>query len=187
MELDDVRDGRQLWGQHYTRNVAELLMVQDDIAKEVSQQLRSQLSPADRQRMNLGSTANADAYRLYLKGWHYTNKFAREGFRQGIEYLNQAIALDPNYANAYSAPGFNYINRDDGILPPRDSAPKAKDATLKARGPRRQGQRLRRARACVRRAFVCARGISQHRREARVAEIRPAFCRSAPLHGIAGA
>ena len=132
MELDDVRAGKQLWGQHYTRKVADLLMVQDDIANEVSQHLRVQLSPADQQRMNMGSTANPQAYQLYLKGAHFTDKFTREGFKLGIDYLNQAIALDPNYAGAYSYLAYNYINQDDWTLPPRESAPNARQAALKA-------------------------------------------------------
>jgi len=132
MELDDVRAGKQLWGQHYTRKVADLLMVQDDIANEVSQRLRAQLSPADQERMNMGSTANPQAYRLYLKGAHFTDQFTREGFKLGIDYLDQAIALDPNYAGAYSYLAYNYINQDDWTLPPRESAPKARQAALKA-------------------------------------------------------
>ena len=132
MELDDVHAGKQLWGQHYTRKVADLLMVQDDIANEVSQRLRAQLSPADQQRMNMGSTANPQAYQLYLKGAHFTDKFTREGFKLGIDYLDQAIALDPNYAGAYSYLAYNYINQDDWTLPPGESAPKARQAALKA-------------------------------------------------------
>jgi len=132
MELDDVRAGKQIWGQHYTRKVADLLMVQDDIANEVSQRLRVQLSPADQQRMNMGSTANPQAYQLYLKGAHFTDKFTREGFKLGIDYLDQAIALDPNYAGAHSYLAYNYINQDDWTLPPRESAPKARQAALKA-------------------------------------------------------
>jgi adenylate cyclase len=58
IELDDVRNGKQLGGQQYARTVADLLMVQNDIAREVSQRLRSQLSAADRQKLTLGSTSN---------------------------------------------------------------------------------------------------------------------------------
>jgi TolB-like protein len=77
VELDDVRKGRQLWGEQYNRKVADLLAVQSDIAREVSQRLRSQLSAADRQKLAKGSTDNPEAYQLYLKGKYYTNKFTR--------------------------------------------------------------------------------------------------------------
>jgi TolB-like protein/Tfp pilus assembly protein PilF len=132
MELNDVHRGTQLWGQRYTRKVADLLAMQNDISREVSQRLRSQLSEHDQQRMEMGSTANAEAYQLYLKGQYHTAKFTRAGFAKGIEYLNQAIALDPGYAEAYSALAYNYINQDDWFLAPADSAPLARTAALKA-------------------------------------------------------
>jgi len=132
IELDDVRNGKQLWGQQYTRKVADLLMVQNDIAREVSQRLRSQLSAADRQKLRLGSTSNPDAYQLYLKGQYYSSKYTKDGFDKGIDYLNRAIALDPGYAQAYSALAWNYINQDDWYIAPREAGPKARDLANKA-------------------------------------------------------
>ena len=74
VELDDVRNGKQLWGEQYNRKVADLLAVQNDIAREVSQRLRSQLSAADQQKLTKGSTDNPEAYQLYLKGKYYTEQ-----------------------------------------------------------------------------------------------------------------
>jgi serine/threonine protein kinase/TolB-like protein/Tfp pilus assembly protein PilF len=132
VELDDVRNGKQLWGEQYDRKVADLLAVKSDIAREVSQRLRSQLSGEDQQKLTKGSTQNPEAYQLYLKGNYYTSKFTNEGFRKGIEYFNQAIAMDPNYALAYSGLAFNYNNAGDWMTPPKEAAPKAKDAARKA-------------------------------------------------------
>lgn len=132
IELDEVRNGKQLWGQQYSRKVADLLMLQNDIAKEVSQRLRSQLSAAEQQKLTLGSTGNPEAYQLYLKGQHYSSKFTKEGFNEGIDYLNQAIAKDPNYAQALSALANNYINQDDWFMAPKEAGPKARDAAKKA-------------------------------------------------------
>jgi serine/threonine-protein kinase len=132
IELDDVRSGKQIWGQQYARKVTELLEVQNDLAREVSQKLQLQLSEADRQKLSLGSTTNPDAYQLFLKGEHYTAKFTKEGFNKGINYLNQAIALDPNYSEAYSELAYNYINQDDWFIDPKDAAPKARAAAQKA-------------------------------------------------------
>jgi TolB-like protein/Tfp pilus assembly protein PilF len=132
IELDDVRNGKQLWGQQYSRKVADLLMLQNDIAKEVSQRLRSQLSPAEQQKLTLGSTGNPEAYQLFLKGEYYSGRFTKEGFDKGIDYLNQAIAKDPNYAEAYSALANNYINQDDWFITPRQAGPRARDAAKKA-------------------------------------------------------
>jgi serine/threonine protein kinase/Tfp pilus assembly protein PilF len=132
VELDDVRNGKQLWGEQYNRKVADLLEVQTDIAREVSQRLRSQLSAADQQKLTKGSTENPEAYQLYLKGKYYTNKFTKDGFGKGIDYFKQAIAIDPNYGLAYNGLAYNYINQDDWFLSPHDAGPKARDAANRA-------------------------------------------------------
>ncbi|MGA8311925.1 MAG: protein kinase [Terriglobales bacterium] len=132
VELDDVRSGKQLWGERYNRKLADLLAVQNEIAREVSQRLRSQLSVEDQQKLTKGSTDNPEAYQLYLKGKYYTNKLSKDGFGKGIGYFNQAIALDPNYGLAYSGLAYNYINQDDWFMPPNEAGPKARDAARKA-------------------------------------------------------
>jgi serine/threonine protein kinase/tetratricopeptide (TPR) repeat protein len=132
VELDDVRYGKQLWGEQYNRKLADLLTVQSDIASEVSQRLRSQLSGEDQQRLTRGSTKNPEAYQLYLKGNYYTSKFTNEGFRKGIDYFDQAIAMDPNYALAYSGLAFNYNNAGDWMTLPKEAGPKAKEAAKRA-------------------------------------------------------
>ncbi len=132
VELDDVRNGKQLWGEQYNRKLADLLAVKSDIAREVSQRLRSQLSGEEQQKLTRGSTENAEAYQLYLKGNYYTSKFTNEGFHKGIDYFNQAIAADPNYALAYSGLAFNYNNSGDWAIPPKEAAPQAKDAARRA-------------------------------------------------------
>jgi serine/threonine protein kinase/tetratricopeptide (TPR) repeat protein len=132
VELDDVRNGKQLWGERYNRKLADLLAVQNEIAREVSQRLRSQLSAEDQQKLTKGSTDNPEAYQLYLKGKYYTNKLSKDGFGKGIDYFNQAIAVDPNYGLAYSGLAYNYVNQDDWFMPPNEAGPKARDAARKA-------------------------------------------------------
>ena len=67
VELADVRNGKQLWGQQYSGKVGDLLSLESDIATEVSKRLRSDHSPGP-QKLALGSTENPDGYQLYLKG-----------------------------------------------------------------------------------------------------------------------
>jgi len=132
VELDDVRDGKQLWGERYDRKVADLLAVQNEIAREVSQRLRSQISAEEQKKLAQGSTQNPEAYQLYLKGRYYTNKFSSEGFRKGIDYFNQAIAIDPNYGLAYGGLAYNYIIQADWSMAPGDAGPRAQEAARKA-------------------------------------------------------
>jgi eukaryotic-like serine/threonine-protein kinase len=132
VELDDIRDGKELWGQQYNRKPAELLAVQNDIAREVSQRLSGQTSAATEQTMSKGSTGNPEAYQLYLKGKYYTNKLTKDGLAKGIDYFNQAIAIDPNYGLAYNGLAFNYINQDGWYMRGAEAGPKAKQAAQKA-------------------------------------------------------
>lgn len=132
VELDDVRNGKQLWGEQYNRKVTELLAVETDIAREVSQRLRTELSPADQQQMAKGSTNDPEAYQLYLKGKYHTSKFTKDEFQKGIEFFNQAIKKDPNYSLAYGGLAYYYILQDDWYLAPKESALRAKAAAQAA-------------------------------------------------------
>ena len=132
MELDDIANGKQLWGEQYNRKVAELLAVQTDIAREVSDRLGSRLSRTEQQQMAKGSTENPEAYQLYLKGKYHTSKFTKDEFGKGIDYFHQAIAKDPNYGLAYSGLAYYYILQDDWYLSPGESASRAKEAANKA-------------------------------------------------------
>jgi eukaryotic-like serine/threonine-protein kinase len=132
VELDDIRDGKELWGQQYNRNAADLLAIQNDIASEVSQRLGGQTSAAAEQTMSKDSTGNPEAYQLYLKGKYYTNKLTKDGLAKGIDYFNQAIAIDPNYGLAYNGLAFNYINQDGWYMRGAEAGPKAKEAAQKA-------------------------------------------------------
>jgi eukaryotic-like serine/threonine-protein kinase len=132
VELDDVANGKQLWGEQYNRKVAELLAVQTDIAREVSQRLGSRLSQTDQQQMAKGSTEDPEAYQLYLKGKYHTSKFTKDEFEKGIGYFHQAIAKDPNYGLAYGGLAYYYILQDDWYLSPSESASRSKEAANKA-------------------------------------------------------
>jgi serine/threonine protein kinase/tetratricopeptide (TPR) repeat protein len=132
VELDDVRNGKQLWGKQYNRKVTDMLSVQSDIAREVSRRLRSQVSAEDQKKLTRGSTENPEAYQLYLKGKYYTNEFTKDGFSKGLDYFHQAIALDPNYGLAYNGLAYNYINQQDWYIRPNEAGPKAKEAAERA-------------------------------------------------------
>jgi tetratricopeptide (TPR) repeat protein len=71
---------------------------------------------------------NPEAYRLYLKGHYYASRYTKDGFDKGIEYFDQAIAKDPNFALAYSGLAFCYLNQTDWVFAPKDSIPKVRQA-----------------------------------------------------------
>ena len=132
VELDDIRYGKQLWGEQYNRKPADLLAVQSDIANEVVQRVRWQPTGEQRQKLTKGATENPAAYQLYLKGNFFASKFTKEGLQKGLDYFNQAIAVDPNYALAYTGVGFYYVGANDWYQSPKEAMPKARDAARKA-------------------------------------------------------
>jgi serine/threonine-protein kinase len=136
LSLVDARNGNQLWGEQYNRKLTDLTSLQSKIAHDVSLKLRARLSGTDVQNLAKNYTANSEAYQLYLKGRYYWNKRTEEGLRKGIEYFQQAIDVDPNYALAYSGLADCYISFgfafDFGSLPPNEAIPKAKAEAMKA-------------------------------------------------------
>ena len=133
-ELVYAREDKQLWGEHYYRKLADITSVQKEIATAVSGNLRAGLTSEDKTRLNKPSTANAEAYQLYLKGRYHANQATAAGLKKGIEYFQQAIERDPGYALAYASLADSYSTLGSGFqyLPPSDTLPKAKAAATKA-------------------------------------------------------
>src|SRR6202795_1571711 len=101
-ELTDVRDNTEIWGQHYSGKSAEIISLQQQIAGDIAEKLRSKLSSREKQQVTKQGTQNPEAYELYLKGRYYWNKATSSDSATAISYFNQAIAKDPAYAQAYS-------------------------------------------------------------------------------------
>ena len=132
-ELVDVATGSQLWGAQYDRKPGDIFAVQDDISNEISGKLRLQLTRAEKKRLTRHHTENAEAYRLYLKGRHYWNRWTEEGFYKAIEYFQQAADKDHNYALAYTGLADSYVLLGwNSYLPPTEVFPKGKAAAMTA-------------------------------------------------------
>jgi eukaryotic-like serine/threonine-protein kinase len=132
-ELVDARDDSHLWGQQFNRKPSDLFALQDEIAKEITTMLRMRLSGEDDKRMAKSYTANPEAYQDYLKGLYWWNKRTESGYSKGIDYFQQAIAKDPNYALAYTGLADSYSRvANNGYIPRKEAYPKAKEAVLKA-------------------------------------------------------
>ncbi len=131
-DLVNVADGSQLWGQQYSRQLSDLVVLQNEIAKEISGHLRLRLSGEEQKRVIKHYTDNPDAYQLYLKGIYHANKFTKEGAQKAIEIFNQAIERDPNYALAYAGLADAYYSSSNMYVPPAEAMPKARAAAMKA-------------------------------------------------------
>ena len=132
LSLVDGRNGNQIWGDQYDRKLTELVTLQNDIARDVSQKLRARLSGADEQKVAKTYTANAEAYQLYLKGRYHVLKLTLSEIQTGISYFQQAIAIDPSYALAYVGLADAYRSALAGDMPTTEVLPKARAAAQKA-------------------------------------------------------
>jgi eukaryotic-like serine/threonine-protein kinase len=132
-ELVDARDNSHIWGQQYSRKASDIFALQSDLAKEMTSMLRMRLTGDDEKRMAKSYTANPEAYQDYLKGRYWWNKTSKEGFDRAIEYYQQALVKDPNYALAYAglADCYSFLSILS-IVPPKEAYPKAKEAALRA-------------------------------------------------------
>jgi serine/threonine protein kinase/Flp pilus assembly protein TadD len=131
-ELVNVADNSHIWGASYHRKLADLLAIQQEITKDISDKLRRKLSGEDERQLAKRLTTNPEAYQLYLKGRYFAEKLTQEGVNQGIEYFHQAIDLDPNYALAYEGLSYAYYTGNDFFLTPQEAMPKAREAAKKA-------------------------------------------------------
>jgi non-specific serine/threonine protein kinase len=132
-ELVDVVNDAQLWGGHFNRKLDDIFDVQEELARQISENLRLRLTPEDEKRLGKRSTQNREAYQLLLKSQYHMNKWTPEAVQHGMEYARQAIEADPGYAEAYAwVSGAYSLLGFFGFLPPAEAFPKAKAAALTA-------------------------------------------------------
>jgi TolB-like protein/Tfp pilus assembly protein PilF len=129
LELVDTATGDRLWGERYDRKQTELVSLQSEIARDVSEKLKITLSGEDQKRIAKSDTTNPEAYRLYLEGRYFWNQRNSSGLGRAAALFQQAIDLDPNFAKAYAGLA-------DAItplgMPPLERKQKARAAAEKA-------------------------------------------------------
>src|SRR5437899_3774547 len=131
-ELTNIRNNTELWGAQYSRKSADIISLQQQIAGDIAEKLRSRLSGSEKQQVTKQGTKDPEAYELYLKGRYYWNKRMASDINTAISYFNQAIARDPGYALAYSGLSDAY-----GVLPsyggnPSEAYPQSNAAARRA-------------------------------------------------------
>jgi TolB-like protein/Tfp pilus assembly protein PilF len=135
VELVDVADNRQLWGRRYQQKLGNLIALQEEMANEIADNLRLNLSGEDKKRLRKRYTQNSEAHRLYLLGRFYWNKRTKDGFKRAIGFFEQAIDRDPRFALAFAGladcynvlPGYGYSE-----WPPSESFAKAREMASRA-------------------------------------------------------
>ena len=131
-ELTDVRDNTEIWGQHYSGKSADIISLQQQIAGDIADKLRSKLSVSEKKQVTKQGTQDPEAYELYLKGRYSWNKRTPSDIAASVSYFNQAIAKDPGYALAYSGLADAYFIMGTYGGSPSEDYPKSNAAARKA-------------------------------------------------------
>ncbi len=128
-----VGDGAQLWADKFDEKSTDIFLVQDSISEQVAEALAIRLTGDERDLLKKHYTANTEAYQLYLKGRYFLNKSTEADFRKSMEYFQQALEKDPNYALAYAGLADSYAQLGSyGLIQMKDSYPKARAASTRA-------------------------------------------------------
>ena len=131
-ELVRTRDSRQIWGEQYQRTTADIFDIQENIAREISDALRLQLTREQEELLTKQFTASSEAYAAYLKGRYHWNRRTEEGLRQAVVDFQEAIREDPGYALAYSGLADSYSLLGFYYESPRTALPEARAAAERA-------------------------------------------------------
>jgi Tfp pilus assembly protein PilF len=132
-ELVDTKLDQQLWAQSYDRDVGDVLAIQSDLALAIIKGIQVSTTPGDTRQLARPETVSPEAYDAYLKGLFYWNQFSELGMKKAVDYFQQAITIDPNYARAYAGLAQSY-HELAFYMPPREVMPKGKAAAIKALG-----------------------------------------------------
>jgi DNA-binding winged helix-turn-helix (wHTH) protein/TolB-like protein/Tfp pilus assembly protein PilF len=131
--LIDTRDGSPIWSDHYDEYFTDIFTAQDSVSEKIAKALALELTGAERVQLAKRYTENPEAYQAYVKGRYFMDKRTEEGFHKAIEYFQQAIEKDPEYALAYAGlADCHHFLCGYGLLPPKETYPKAKAAAMKA-------------------------------------------------------
>ena len=133
VQLINAITDAHVWADTYDRKLTDIFAVESEIAKNIAETLQARLSGSEKSSIAKTPTVNPEAYELYLKGRFFWNKRTGTDLRKAIDYFNQAIAKDPNYALAYVGLADSYLLLSSyAAVSPAESLPPARSALKKA-------------------------------------------------------
>jgi tetratricopeptide (TPR) repeat protein len=133
LSLIDPQTENQIWGKQYVRKLTDLVALQSEIGRDVAQSLEDRLTAAAEDSLSKNYSKKGDAYRLYLLGDYYWAKFTKDGLLKAEKHYEEAIAIDPNYALAYTGLANTYsVLGVNGHMSSAEAAPKVRVAAERA-------------------------------------------------------
>jgi len=132
-QLINAKQDVNVWSDNYDRELIDIFEVQSDIAQKIASELNTVLSPSEINEIQVRSTSNPEAYNLYMMGRYFWYKRTGDALRKSIDYFEQSLALDPEYALAYSGLADGFLMRAAyGHLPRATGFSKAKEYARRA-------------------------------------------------------
>jgi TolB-like protein/Flp pilus assembly protein TadD len=134
-QLIQVPADKHLWAQSYEGTVRDTLTVQNQVARAIAEEIRIEVTPREQAVLKSAKIVNPEAYEAYLKGRYSWNQRTPEGLKKAVDYFNHAIAIDPNYAAAYSGLADTYALLGDWqytVMPAKEAMPLALVAARRA-------------------------------------------------------
>jgi TolB-like protein/DNA-binding winged helix-turn-helix (wHTH) protein/Flp pilus assembly protein TadD len=134
-QLIQAPPDKHLWAESYEGNLRDTLALQKEVARNIAEQIRIEVTPREQAALKSVKAIDPEAYEEYLKGRYFWNKRTADGLKKAVDYFNQAISKEPNYAAAYSGLADTYALLGDwqyAVMTPKEAMPRAKAAAMKA-------------------------------------------------------
>lgn len=132
-QLIQARPEKHLWAQSYDRPLGDAVVLQEELARSITRAIHASITPEQQALLAPKRNVSPEAYQLYLKGRYFWNRRTEDGLMKAIDYFQQAISKEPDYAPAYSglADSYNLLHFYGGLAP-EELVPKARAAAQKA-------------------------------------------------------
>jgi TolB-like protein/DNA-binding winged helix-turn-helix (wHTH) protein/Flp pilus assembly protein TadD len=131
-QLIQAKEDKHLWAKSYERDLRDVMELQREVARDIANQIRITLTPQEQHRLAAHSSIAPEIYDLYLQGAYHLNKGTEPEIKIAIQYFEQAISKNPEYARAYAGLSDSYQLLSSYYWAPMEAMPKAKAAALKA-------------------------------------------------------
>jgi tetratricopeptide (TPR) repeat protein len=132
VQLIEAASDRSLWARSYERELTDILSLQSEVARTIADEVRVQVTPEERTRLERKGPVNPAAHVAYLQGRFLWNRWNTESFRQSLERYREAIEADPGYALAWAGLADSYATLGNtNAMAPAEAYVKAREAAVR--------------------------------------------------------
>lgn len=133
-QLIEAASDRHLWAKSYERDSRDVLALQDEVARDIAEEIKIKLTAKERTRLTNARPIDPEAQEAYLRGRFLWNQRTEDQLHKAKQYFEEAIAREPDYAPAYSglADTYFYLSYGWGHIPPKEGMPLATAAARKS-------------------------------------------------------